>query len=111
MEDNYYFCGMSVLNNITYFNHNIAELNTPKLSLGTDISIGSSGSQSSISDFIESKPKCVGLFFNRSMSNTFRSKLQLTSVCNVKNHNKRPASYLGLAKLYSVETEYIPNYW
>lgn len=58
---------MSVLMNLTYFKNNIAELKTPKLSLGTDISIGSSGSQSSVTDFIEFKTKSVGLSLNKSM--------------------------------------------
>jgi hypothetical protein len=51
---------MSVSSIKTYFKNNIAELKTPKLSLGTDILIGSSGSQSSISDSIENKTKSVG---------------------------------------------------
>ena len=83
----------------------------PKLSLGSDILIGSSGSESSTLDFIEVETKSVGLSLNKSMSTLTFLKQSKNSACNVLRHNKRPASSFKMAKLHSVRTGCIPNYW
>ena len=75
---------MSLSITIAYFKNNIAELKTPKLSLGSDILIGSSGSQSSISDFIENKTKSVGTLLRLSMSRISFYRELIKSIGNVQ---------------------------
>ena len=111
MEGMYYFCCMRTLSDFEYINFNISELKTPVLSLSVRILIGSSDSDPSISDYIEKKSKSVGKSLNLSMSTLTFSKQSKNSSSNVSRDNWRPASRLEMAKLYSVGTEYIPNYW
>lgn len=103
MEVFLYICVMTDCIIIFHINlYKIAELNTPVLTMQSVNYIGSSGSQTSIYDFIDNKLKCVGNLI-LSMSRITFPKLLLNSSCNVeKTDNMRPASYFGMAKLYSV---------
>ena len=64
--------------------------------------IGSSGSGTSVSDYIENKTKPVGRFYSV-YAYKLHSQVRTMSVSNVKNHNSRPEIVLVSAK--SVESE------
>jgi hypothetical protein len=99
MEGIYYFCLMPSNYKIAYFKFNIAGLVAPESSfmlLGGYI--GSSNSQSSISDFIENKTKCVGKFISLSMSQISFCKY-LKPVKALLSSNFRPNLNLQLPKL------------
>jgi hypothetical protein len=110
MEDLLYLCVMSEYNVLKYHNYNIAELKTPKLSLYSDRYIGSSGSQSSISDFIENKTKSVGKLISLSMSQISFCKY-LKPVKALLSSNFRPNLNLQLPKLSFNRLNLYQTYW